>query len=127
MTSFSPRLGSPSRQCCRIFIPCVIVLLAVVALAAFSAAMAAAVCSCARVTIVATGAMEKLQLQEHAQFYSSLLLLLLFPSILSFSSSFLPQPRNPATPRHGRVAALPPLLLDKSKQKSKLTRDRSAN
>lgn len=49
-------------------IPCVIVLFAVVALAAFSAPMAAAVCSCARVTIAATGAMEKQQPQEPARF-----------------------------------------------------------
>jgi hypothetical protein len=77
MTFFSPRLRSASQQCCRIFIPCVIVLFAV-ALAAFSEAMAAAVCSCARVTILATGATEKLQPQEQARLYSSSLLLLLF-------------------------------------------------
>lgn len=59
------------------FVPCVIVLFAV-ALAAFSEAMVAAVCSCARVAIVATGAAEKQQLQEQAPNYSFSILLLLF-------------------------------------------------
>lgn len=65
------------QQSCRIFIfiPCVIVLFAVVALATFSERWRQlCVCSCTRVTIAATGAMETQQLQEQARFHSFSLL-----------------------------------------------------